>query len=138
MLPQSIRFALALILGHAAISALHAAAHIQLGVYLPFWPSVFVLVDILTLPLVAGVLLWRRFYQVGGWLLCLSMAGAFVFGFYYHFWVESPDHVAHAPATTWGFGFQLTSALLFISEGLGIWAGWRSLAQAAPKISMAG
>ena len=89
----------------------------QLDVYLPFWPNVFVVVDIIILPLVAGLLLGRRLYQVGGWLLFLSMVGAFIFGFYYHFGLESPDHVAHAPATIWGFIFQLTSVLLFIFEG---------------------
>jgi len=129
MLPKTVRFALTMILVHAATVVLHAAAHVQLDVNLPFWSNVFVVVDIIILPLVAGLLLGRRLYQVGGWLLFLSMVGAFIFGFYYHFGLESPDHVAHAPATMWGFIFQLTSVLLFIFEGLGAWAGWRCLAQ---------
>ena len=129
MLPKTVRFALTVILVHATITALHAAAHVELDVYLPFWPNVFVGVDIIILPLVASLLLGRELYQVGGWLLFLSMAGAFIFGFYYHFWFESPDHIAHAPATVWGFIFQLTSVLLFIFEGLSAWAGWRCLAQ---------
>lgn len=131
---KTTQLAIPIIFVHAAITALHGVAHQKIRVFLPFWQNIFVLVDILMLPLVAGVLLWRRFYQGGHWLLSLSMAGAFIFGAYSHFWAESPDHVANVPAGRWGALFRLTSVLLFISEGLGAWIGWRGLAKSTDSV----
>jgi hypothetical protein len=44
--------------------------------------------------------------------------------------LESPDHVAYAPATAWGLTFQITSTLLLIIEGTGVLAGWWLVKQA--------
>jgi hypothetical protein len=46
-------------------------------------------------PLGAGYLLWKGKQRTGGALLAVSMAGAFVFGIYYHFIAPGADNVNH-------------------------------------------
>jgi hypothetical protein len=47
------------------------------------------------LPLVAAYLLWKGDRRNGGALLATSMAGAFIFGAYFHFVLPDPDHLGH-------------------------------------------
>lgn len=117
------RFALATIILHVLISAPHALAHQMLGVHLSLPGNLFVLVVILTLPIVAGGLLWKKVYRAGGALLGGSMLGSLFFGLYYHFIAINPDHVSQAPAGLWGTMFRWTAVLLFASEALGTLAG---------------
>jgi hypothetical protein len=130
MTRSALRFGITLVIVHALVSLVHGAAHFQLGIFLPFAANLFVAVDIVTLPLVAAVLLWGRAYRTGAVMLFISMIGAFLFGLVYHFVLDSPDHVAHAPATAWGLTFQITSMLLLIIEGAGVFAGWWLVKQA--------
>ncbi len=119
-----------MILAHLAASALHGAAHHVLAISLTHAQEFFVVVVISIAPLVAGLLLLVRLRRAGGALLAASMAGALLFGVYYHFIEISPDHVAHLPAgglAEWKTIFQTTAVLLALTEGFGCWAGLRAL-----------
>lgn len=111
---------------HALIAWLHGIAHRMLKVELSRPQVLFVILIIVIAPLAAGILLFKKIRGAGAILLALSMAGAFVFGLYYHFVLVSPDHVSHIPGTPgtfWVIAFQITAVLLALIEALGVIAG---------------
>lgn len=113
----------AIVIVHLLISVVHGNAHQALPVALSAWQSLFVLVVIAIAPLAGAALLWAGRALVGNRIIVGSMAGSLVFGLYYHFIEQGPDHVTQVPADGWGLMFQISAALLLISEGLGCWAG---------------
>ena len=123
---KAAHYAIWLIIAHALVSALHGAAHQRLDVPLSPSQKLFVVVVIIVLPLVAGLLLWKKQHLSGALLLLGSMAGSLVFGVYNHFVASSPDHVSHvAIAATggWVTVFQVTAALLAVVEAFGCLIG---------------
>ena len=109
---------------HLVINIFHGQAHTELHIGLSSFQLLFVIGVILLSPLLAMVLLWTRRQHLGLVLLTASMAGACLFGLYYHFVVPSPDHVAHVPAGFWGDIFRVTAVLLATVEGIGVALGW--------------
>ena len=66
--------------------------------------------------------------RAGGALLALSMAGALVFGVYYHFILPGPDHVTHISlpvSLDMRDIFDVSAVLLALFECLGVLAGAR-------------
>ncbi len=127
---SAVRFALYAVVAHAAVVALHSAAHEILGVKATPAQLVFIVAVIMVAPLVAGLLLWRGKERAGALLLICSMLGSLAFGVYYHFVADTADHVSHvarmSPAN-WAIVFQATALLLALVEALGAWAGWSVL-----------
>lgn len=123
---KAVRFALYAVVAHAAIGALHSAAHEILGVKVSPPQLVFIVVAIIVAPLVAGLMLWRGKLKEGAFLLTCAMLGALMFGIYYHFVADTTDHVSHvatlAPAN-WAVVFQATALLLALTEAVGAVAG---------------
>ena len=111
------------VLMHLVVGLLHGRAHTELQIGLSSFQTLFVVGVITIAPLLAMVLLWTQRRRLGLVLLTASMAGACVFGLYYHFVVPSPDHVAHVPAGLWGDLFRMTAVLLALSEALGFVLG---------------
>lgn len=109
----------AFVLIHLVINLLHSRAHTELHIGVSSFQLLFVVGVILIGPLLALVLLWTQRQRLGLMLLTVSMAGACLFGLYYHFVVPSPDHVAHVPEGYWGDLFRTTAVLLALSEALG-------------------
>ena len=107
---------------HFIVSIAHGAAHLKLHIDLNTWQMVYVLVVITALPLVSGFLLWRRM-RSGFLLLLCSMAGALVFGGYYHFIAAGADNVRSLDSHAWSAPFQLTSVLLAVTEAAGVLTG---------------
>ncbi|MEO8026669.1 MAG: hypothetical protein ABI823_09345 [Bryobacteraceae bacterium] len=103
-----------------AIACIHGWAHSQLNVPLERWQQAFVIGVITIAPLVCLPFLWTRFRrQAAGFATCCLAAGL-VFGLYFHFVQDSPDHVAHVahgPARTL---FVSTAALLIVIESAGM------------------
>jgi hypothetical protein len=91
-----VSYAIGVILIHFVISVVHGLAHSHLGIRLSGTQQVFVAVVITAAPLIAGYLLWRSRLRAGGALLAASMAGAFIFGVYYHFITPGGDNVNRA------------------------------------------
>ena len=137
-MPGEVRLAIAVIVAHAAVSAVHGTAHHRLSIALTPAQALFVEVVILVAPVVAGLLLWRGVRRSGGALLMSSMFGALAFGVWNHFVAQSPDNVSDTPTGTWGTIFQLTAILLALIEAWGCWVGFRVLQRPAAINSAAG
>src|SRR5215510_5272986 len=79
---------------HLIISVVHGLAHNGAHVPLSLAGNLFVFVVIVAGPLVgAGLMWWSE--RIGAWIIALTMAGSFMFGFLNHFVFASPDHVVH-------------------------------------------
>ena len=131
-----IRLALATILAHALVVAVHSAAHQILGVQASPTQLLFIVTVIIIAPPLACILLWKGPNVSGAVLLACSMAGALVFGVYNHFVAISPDHISHVSRmspTSWSIIFQATALLLAITEGFGIYAGLAILKRSRSK-----
>src|SRR5262249_26048239 len=112
---------------HFALTLAHGWPHSVLHIDLSPLQLLFVVGVIQFGPCLGVILLWTRFHAAGLWLFTLSMAGAFLFGVYYHFVLPSPDHVAYVPAGFWGDLFRATAVLLALVEGVGTAIGIRWL-----------
>ena len=127
---------------HSLTVALHSVAHEVLSVKATPAQLAFIIPVIISAPLISGLML-PKFKKAGAALLLASMAGSFVFGFYYHFVADSIDHVAHVahvePAF-WSAMFQVTAYLLAVSEfagaavaGVLLWGQSRTFKQYAAR-----
>jgi hypothetical protein len=121
-------FAIGIVLIHLALNIAHGLAHGRLAIGLDTFQNIFVLVVIIVSPLVAAAMIWRGRLRPGGALLAIAMAGALVFGVYYHFILPGPDHVTHINLPV-SFDmhdiFDFTAVLLALFECLGVLAGVR-------------
>jgi len=120
---RAAKYATAVVIAHLLVGIAHGVAHRELRVGLTPSGSVFVIVVVLILPLVAMVLVWTAKKPPGLILLSLSMFGSLLFGFYHHFLVASPDHVRSQPHSLWGKVFVLTAYGLLITEAIGTYVG---------------
>jgi len=118
--------AIGIVLFHLALNIAHGMAHGRLAIGLDAFQKVFVVAVILLAPLFAAYLIWKGRLRLGGALLAISMAGALVFGVYFHFILPGPDHVTHINLPL-SFDmrdiFDVTAALLALFECLGVLAG---------------
>jgi len=114
---RTLRWLLAIVAAHLAISIVHGAAHSNGQVPLSPASTLFVLVVILAGPLAGVALLWP-FPAAGAWVVAVTMAASLVFGVLNHFVFTSPDHVAHV-AAQWRPLFAATAVLLALTEGIG-------------------
>lgn len=123
------------VLVHLVVNLLHARAHTELQIGVSSFQLLFVVSVIMIAPLLAMAFLWTRRQRFGLVLLTASMAGACMFGLYYHFVIPSPDHVAHVPAGFWGDVFRMTALVLAIMEGLSAAVGlnWLYIDAAVPQ-----
>ena len=105
------RLGIGVVLLHLLVVTPHSIAHTVLHIDMNSWQNVYILVVILLAPIVAALLLWKR-TRPGFILLALSMAGAFVFGVYYHFIAVGPDNVSSLHDGTWATTFSISAVLL--------------------------
>src|SRR5262249_35459468 len=120
---RAAKYTTAIVVAHLLVNIAHGLAHRKLRVGLPSSGSVFVIVVVLILPLVAMVLVWTATRRPGLLLLSLSMFGSLLFGFYHHFLVASTDHVRSQPLSLWGNVFVITAYGLLITEAIGAYVG---------------
>ena len=107
------------VLAHLGVSLLHGYAHSQLRVDLSSWQWYYVLSVIPMAPLLGLIMLWTRVRHIGLIVLAASMAGALLFGAYYHYVFISPDHISHLPPGDAQALFRVTAALLTVTELFG-------------------
>jgi hypothetical protein len=111
---------------HLLLVIAHAAAHLQLSIFLPsLWQNLFVVSVIVLAPLAAALLGRMGRERLGAATLAGAMAGALLFGTWHHFVAASPDHVSSVPASFWGQTFRFTAGLMFVTEIVGIGVGAR-------------
>jgi hypothetical protein len=121
-----VSYAIGVILIHFAISVVHGLAHSHLGIRLSAAQQAFVAVVITAAPLMAGYLLWRSNLRAGGAMLAASMAGALIFGVYYHFIATGADNVNQVYALgsgNWRSLFEETAIEIAGLEVLGALLG---------------
>ena len=116
------RLGVILVALHFIVSVAHGAAHLDLHIDLNTWQTVYVLAVITASPLVSGFLLWRG-ARNGFLLLLLSMLGSLIFGGYYHFIATGADNVSALGIHAWSVPFQITAALLALTEAAGALIG---------------
>jgi hypothetical protein len=120
---RSAKYATAIVVAHLLVAIVHGSAHQVLRIGLTPTASIFVIVVVLILPLIAAGLVWRPETRLGLILLSLSMFGSLLFGLYHHFLALSSDHVHSQPSSLWGIIFILTAYLLLITEAIGTYIG---------------
>ena len=121
-------FAIGIVLIHFAINVAHGIAHQHLAIGLNAFQQAFVAAVILVAPFYSAYLIWKGSMRAGGVLLAVSMAGALVFGVYYHFILPGPDHVTHLNlpmSLDMRDIFDVSAVLLALFECLGVLAGAR-------------
>jgi len=121
-------FAIGIVFVHFAINVAHGIAHTHLAIGVDAFQKAFVAAVIVVAPFWAAYLIWRGSMRAGGALLALSMAGALVFGIYYHFILPGPDHVTHINlpiSLDMRDIFDVSAVLLALFECLGALAGAR-------------
>jgi hypothetical protein len=64
------------------------------------------------------ILLWTRLQRVGVLLLGVAMAGALVFGLYYHFVVPGPDNALELGHSAWSTAFLASAVMLAVIEAM--------------------
>jgi len=110
---------------HFVIVVLHSKAHDTLAVQATPAQLAFIVPVIVVAPVVAALVL-LKFETAGMILLTASMFGSLIFGVYYHFTVDTIDHVAHVAQLQpvfWSQMFRVTAYLLAISESFGAAVG---------------
>lgn len=108
-----------IVLVHLIVLLSHASGHLHLAIGANSWQSAFIAIVIFAAPLFAMILLWTRAQRMGVALLGFAMAGAFLFGFYYHFVVPGADNALGLAPGAWSTVFLITSVLLAAIEALG-------------------
>jgi hypothetical protein len=123
---EPVKYAIGVILIHLAVSLVHGLTHSRLGIGLNAAQEIFVVTVITVAPLVAGYFLWKDKLRSGGALLAASMAGAFVFGVFYHFIAPGADNVNHQSSlgsANWTRLFDQTAVGIAVLEILGLVLG---------------
>jgi len=127
-LPHEASLALGIIVFHLVVNVVHGAAHVHYQIPLALWQHVYIAAVIFAAPLAAGVLLLRpATLRAGAWLLLLSMAGALVFGVYFHFLLVGPDHISSVNLEGWGMLFFATAFFLAAIEAWAVTVALRLL-----------
>lgn len=134
MTPRDRYFLVGIGLFYFLANALHGVVHFSVPVGLTPFQWAFVLIVASSAPAVAIGLIWIGRTTDGLPLFTLSMAGAFLFGVYFHFLVENPDNVG-AVQQAWAGEFSLTAILIAVSSVVGaVYGGWLWMVDArAPK-----
>ena len=112
------RAAIFIVAIHALVGVAHSMSHVGLHIYMSLWQNVYILTVIFVLPIVSGVLIWRR-ARAGFFLLFCSMLGSLLFGGYYHFIASGPDNVNSLDTHPWALPFQISALLLAVTEAGG-------------------
>lgn len=86
-----------LILANLWIASAHGEAHDVLEIFLPTGKQNFVWLSVVIAPLLAGALLWTRWFRPALWLLGIAMIAAAAFGILHHYIFISPDNIEHLP-----------------------------------------
>ena len=109
-----------LVLGHHIVAFLHGDTHNDLGITLSIIQQLVIFIVITVLPVIGVVLLWTPYQKIGLSSIIFGMVVGFVFGIYYHYLFESPDHISHLPNGPAQFQatFIWTAGALAIFEGI--------------------
>lgn len=80
---------------HLAAVIVHASRHVMAGVPNTPFQLVFIVLVFVIAPLVSAYVAWQIHVCTGAALLALSMLAALLFGYTFHFVIDSPDLCSH-------------------------------------------
>jgi len=120
-----------LVILHIVIQVPHGIAHNMLHIEMSRWQSLYILIVINLLPIVAAIMVWRR-KRSGFLLLLLSMAASFVFGVFYHVIASGPDNVNSLGIHPWSNTFLWSAIFLALVEAAGAFIGLTGARSTAP------
>ena len=112
---------------HAAVTAVHSAAHIGAGVWMSVPATVYIWLVIVIGPIAGWWLLRSGRACIGAVVVTVCMAGALVFGALNHFAWSGADHVNALGPGLWRGPFRATAVLLAFTEALGVAAGLQAI-----------
>jgi hypothetical protein len=115
------RLMLTVVIAHLVLAGLHGIAHVGGGIASSVGQVTYAAAVILVS--VYGIYRHYRYPgRAGAVLVVVSMAGAFVFGTYFHFLSGTEDNIRHVHSATagrWAMPFDLSAVLLAILELFG-------------------
>lgn len=105
------------VLIHLVLQILHGISHNLVPVPLSLWQQIFVLSVITAAPLIGLILFWRGSLRWGAGVIAVSALGATLFGYLFHFVLESPDLIFNVdgPAAPLFFHTSVGLALIEVS-----------------------
>ncbi|MEU8632605.1 hypothetical protein AB0C38_10580 [Amycolatopsis sp. NPDC048633] len=115
------RLMLAVVIVQFVLAGLHGVAHLGGSVASDIGQLVYASA-VIVMSLYGSYRHYRHPGRAGAVLLVISMAGAFIFGAYFHFLADTEDNIRHvhsATAGSWAMPFDLTAVLLAILELFG-------------------
>jgi hypothetical protein len=108
---------------HAAVVAIHAAAHVGSRISMAVPATVYIWFVIIIGPIAGWWLMRSERPVLGSSMVAACMTGALVFGGINHFVWAGTDHVSTIPPGIWRMPFQVTAVLLAFTEAAGVVAG---------------
>ena len=108
---------------HAAVVAMHAAAHVGSGIWMAVPATVYIWLVIIIGPIAGWWLMRSERAVLGSSIVAACMTGALVFGGINHFVWAGIDHVSTIPPGVWRIPFQATAILLALTEAGGVVVG---------------
>jgi len=130
-LPDWFRYAVIVVILHAGVTVIHAAAHFALQILPPVLDTLFILVVIVALPILSA--LFIRTAACARWSYLIAFAASFVYGALSHFVLPGVDNVISISASAWATIFQATTFLLAILEALGAAIGVGLVVRREPR-----
>lgn len=86
------KFTLAFLAGlHLIVVAVHGYSHFLTGTPNTAWQMVFIVIVVMLMPPITVYIAWFKNLRLGSVLFAASMSAAFLFGYYFHFFHNSPD-----------------------------------------------
>jgi hypothetical protein len=105
---------------HAAVVAIHGAAHVGSGIWLTVPATLYIWLVIIIGPIAGWWLMRSERPVLGSSIVAACMTGALVFGGLNHFVWAGIDHVSTIPPGVWRIPFQATAVLLAFTEAAGV------------------
>ena len=113
----------AIVLVHVLLMGFDHLAHQRVDLTFALIQNVVLLSVLTASPLVGAALLWTRHKRAGAILFLSTMAVAFAFNVYHRYLVAHPSLHAQDFAWYWETIFNITSALILVTEVSGCWIG---------------
>jgi hypothetical protein len=102
---------------HLLTNGAHGIAHLLAGIGVTTFQILFVLIDIMALPLL-GLRIFKNEQRTGALVCLAAIFASGMFGTYYHYIYVSRDHVSQIPFTVAGILYMMTAFLISFVDGV--------------------
>ena len=127
---KSEKFALLIIAAlHLAVQVTHSYGHAIAGVQNTLLQILFILLVVTVMPWTAVYVAWKMSMRIGSAIFTLSMAASFLFGYFLHFVIDSPDlltNIIDAHRNIFFYSAMNLALLEFVGAFFGLYVFFRS------------